>query len=72
MGADKKLSQLEARLKIPSTHPTLESYVKCVVAMDELHQHKTALGTSENNRGSKHEKQHKKHHGITHWLIRRI
>ena len=35
--------------------------------MDELHQHKTALGTSENNRGSKHEKQH----GITHRMIRR-
>jgi len=37
MGADRNLSQLKARLKIPRTYPTLESKVKCRVAIEELH-----------------------------------
>ena len=53
MGADKNLLQSEARLKISSAHPTLESQVKCGVTMEELDQHETALGTSEKQRGSK-------------------
>ena len=32
--------------------------------MEELHQHKKALGTNGNNRGSKHGEQRKNSHGI--------
>ena len=70
MGTNKKFLQTKVRPLIPSAHPTLESYVKCRVAIEEPHRHKTALGTRVNRRGSK-EKTAQEQHGITHRLIRR-
>ena len=71
MGVNLKLSQAKVQPMISSAHPTLDSYVECGIAIEELYQHKTTLGTNENKHGSKREKQHEIQHGIYHQLIRR-